>query len=70
MLGVPVESSWSACSFAQLPFDNALEKLENIFQLPTSTFSNATKQVVTRATEPNEPRYEGDCSEIVLPKVE
>lgn len=35
MLGVPVKSSWKACLFAAPPFENTLEKLENIFQLAT-----------------------------------
>ena len=33
MLGVPVESSWKACTFATPPFDTTLKKLEDIFHL-------------------------------------
>ena len=36
LLGVPVESSWKACSFASPPFETTLKKLENILQLETS----------------------------------
>ena len=35
MLGVPVESSWKACTFASHPFETTLKKLENIFHLET-----------------------------------
>ena len=70
MLGVPVESSWSACSFAQPPFTSTLEKLENIFQLPTSTCSDATEKVVAKSIKPSKPDFEGDCSEILLPQAE
>ena len=35
-LGVPVESSWEACSLASSPFDTTLKKLEDVFQLETS----------------------------------
>ncbi len=37
MLGVPVQSSWKACAFASPPFETTLKKLEDIFQLDTST---------------------------------
>lgn len=33
MLGVPVESSWKACTLASSPFPTAVCKLEEIFQL-------------------------------------
>ena len=33
MLGVPVQSSWKACTLASPPFKMTLKKLENIFQL-------------------------------------
>lgn len=36
MLGVPVQSSWKACSFASPPFDTTLKKLEDIIHLETS----------------------------------
>jgi len=36
MLGVPVQSSWKACTFASPPFATTLKKLEDIFQLDTS----------------------------------
>lgn len=35
-LGVPVQSSWKACTFASHPFETTLKKLEDIFQLPTA----------------------------------
>ena len=35
-LGVPVQGSWKACSFALHPFETTLKKLENIFHLPSS----------------------------------
>ncbi len=44
MLGVPVQSSWKACAFASPPFETTLKKLEDIFQLDTSTtLDSATK---------------------------
>ena len=36
MLGVPVQSSWKACTLASSPFETTLSKLEEIFQLETS----------------------------------
>lgn len=37
MLGVPVESSWKACALAASPFETTLKKLEDIFQLDSTS---------------------------------
>ena len=46
MLGVPVQSSWEACSLASSPFETTVKKLEDIFQLDSSIpLDSPTKMV-------------------------
>lgn len=44
-LGVPVEGSWKACTFASHPFETTLKKLEDIFQLPTTIEMSSDSQI-------------------------
>ncbi len=46
MLGVPVQSSWEACSLAASPFDTTVKKLEDIFQLDSSIPLNSPTKLV------------------------
>ncbi|MCC0176298.1 hypothetical protein I4641_04820 [Waterburya agarophytonicola K14] len=48
MLGVPVESSWKACTFASPPFDTTLKKLEEIFHLETSINRESDRQISSK----------------------
>lgn len=43
-LGVPVQSSWKACSLACSPFETTLTKLENIFNLDASISRQSSSQ--------------------------
>ncbi|MEL7076759.1 MAG: hypothetical protein AAFY50_06195 [Cyanobacteria bacterium J06648_1] len=67
MLGVPVQSSWSACSLALPPFETTLTKLENIFQLKTTIPLNSP---VKLAAEIRERDLESDLPKMVSPKLE
>ncbi|MEL6582046.1 MAG: hypothetical protein AAFQ14_20045 [Cyanobacteria bacterium J06621_12] len=67
MLGVPVQSSWSACSLALPPFETTLTKLENIFQLKTTIPLNSP---VRLASERLDQDLESDLSQMVSPKLE
>ena len=56
MLGVPVQSSWKACTFASSPFDTTLKKLEDIFQLDTPAeigSSRATSSITSIGIDKN-----------------
>ena len=44
-LGVPVQGSWKACTYAAHPFETTLKKLEDIFQLPTSVELSANNHL-------------------------
>ncbi|MGD1917481.1 MAG: hypothetical protein ACFCAD_00535 [Pleurocapsa sp.] len=48
MLGVPVQSSWKACTFASPPFETTLKKLEDIFQLETSVNRESNRNTSTQ----------------------
>lgn len=50
MLGVPVQSSWKACTFASPPFDSTLKKLEDIFQWETSIPLNPAPELITNSS--------------------
>ena len=66
-LGVPVQSSWKACYLASHPFENTLEKLENIFQLETSISLDSPARIVSRVSNTN---IEDDLSKMAAPNIE
>lgn len=51
MLGVPVESSWKACTLASSPFDTTLKKLEDIFQLDTPVKMKSSRTISDSVTK-------------------
>ncbi|MEL6928223.1 MAG: hypothetical protein AAFO95_06290 [Cyanobacteria bacterium J06600_6] len=67
LLGVPVESSWKACSFATSPFETTLEKLENILQLETSVSLTSTNTAVEPFSSTD---LQGNCPQMLAPKRE
>jgi len=67
LLGVPVESSWKACSFASPPFETTLKKLENIFQLETSISLESTERAIDPLLNINN---EGSSPQMATPKAE
>lgn len=50
-LGVPVQSSWKACTFASHPFETTLKKLEDIFQLPNVIEMGSDSQLASNMTK-------------------
>ncbi|MBE9044394.1 hypothetical protein IQ255_08250 [Pleurocapsales cyanobacterium LEGE 10410] len=51
MLGVPVQSSWKACTLASSPFETTVKKLENIFQLETPIRLDSSTQLASKESE-------------------
>jgi len=51
ILGVPVQGSWKACTFASHPFETTLKKLENIFHLPTAIEMGSDSQLASNMTK-------------------
>ena len=50
-LGVPVQGSWKACTFASHPFETTLKKLEDIFQLPNAVELCSDDRLVSNIPE-------------------
>ena len=65
MLNVPVQSSWKACAFAASPFKTTLRKLEDIFQLETSTCVDS----VTSPTKTSRTQHEPDSRPVAVPEL-
>ena len=66
-LGVPVQSSWQACSLASSPFETTLTKLEHIFQLKTTIPSNSSAKLTSNILERD---LNSDLPQMVSPKLE
>ena len=66
-LGVPVQSSWKACSFASSPFETTLTKLENIFQLKTTIMSDSSANLAANSSKQD---FDDKLPEMVSPKLE
>ena len=66
-LGVPVQSSWKACSLASSPFETTLTKLENIFQLKTTIPSNSSAKLTSNLSKRD---FKSDLPEMASPKLE
>ena len=47
-LGVPVQGSWKACTFASHPFETTVKKLEDMFQLPTAIEMSSDSQLASK----------------------
>ncbi len=50
-LGVPVQGSWKACTFASHPFETTLKKLEDIFHYSTSIEPELTSQLTSNISD-------------------
>ena len=69
-LGVPVQSSWKACSLASSPFETTkttLTKLEHIFQLKTTIPSNSSTKLTSNILVRDS---KSDLPEMASPKLE
>ncbi len=53
MLGVPVQSSWKACTFASSPFETTLKKLEDIFHLETAISLQSPNKLASNVSKSN-----------------
>lgn len=66
-LGVPVQSSWQACSLASSPFETTLTKLENIFQLKNTIPLNSSANLASNLLKQD---FDSGLPEMVSPKLE
>lgn len=67
ILGVPVQSSWKACSIASPPFENTLKKLEDIFQLETSISLDSPERIIPQVSQSN---LNKEVPQMATPKIE
>ncbi|MEM8830925.1 MAG: hypothetical protein AAGE96_16430 [Cyanobacteria bacterium P01_G01_bin.19] len=67
MLGVPVQSSWKACSLADSPFETTLKKLEDIFQLETTVKRESDRKTPSTLSKA---KLEDSLQTVISPQLE
>ena len=67
MLGVPVQSSWQACTLASSPFTTTLKKLEDIFHLEAPVSEESCRNI---STEIHQVKIKDNHQTAILEKLE